>query len=186
MSWSRGSRPGRATDPAPWSRRAALAALAALPACGFAPVYGPSGAARGLSGRIAVDPPRDEGGYLFVRAVESRIGRAADPAYRLAADLSVSPEGLGRTPAGDITRVRLNGTLAYSLIDTASGRQVKSGRIADFTAYSSPVVGRTRTSIAGNPVTVGTARRDALERLMTILADGLVAELLATAPDWRR
>ncbi len=162
-----------------------LALVAGLPACGFTPVYGPGGAARGLSGEIAVDPPDDESGYVFVRELETRLGQPAAPRYALSADLSVSEEGLGYTPRGDVTRVRLNGTLRYRLTAIEGGELVKSGAITTFTAYSSPVVAAGRTSIAGNPVTVGAAERDALNRLMVILADDLVAELLATAPAWR-
>ncbi len=180
-------RSGRASS---WSRRGALAALgslAALSACGFTPVYGPAGAAYGLSGEIAVDAPEDEGSYFFVRALETRLGRAtATPSYRLSADIRVVDEELGRTPAGDITRIRLNGLLSYRLRDTKTDKVVKSGRIRNFTAYSSPVVGRGSASLAGNPVSVDSAANDALDRLMIILAENLVAELLATSPDWRR
>ncbi len=191
MSWSssRASREARAgyrTSRGTWSRRRALAALAALPACGFTPVYGPTGAARGLSGEIAVDPPEDEGGYLFVRELETRLGRATTPRYTLSADIRVVDEELGRTPSGDITRMRLNGVLLYQLRETETNRLVKSGRIRSFTSYASPVVSLQQTSIAGNPLSVDSASRDALERLVTILADGLVDELLATSPDWRR
>lgn len=169
-----------------WSRRGLLAGLAALPACGFRPVYGPGGAAEGLSAEIVVDAPRDEAGYVFVRYLESRIGRGSGGRYRLSPAITVNEEGLGVTPAGEITLIRLIGRLRYTLAETGTGRRVASGTLTSFTTYPAPVFGPNRATIAGNPVTVRSARDDAIERLMVILADLLVAELLATAEEWRR
>lgn len=182
MSWSDATGRGR---PAP-SRRALLAGLA-LSACGFTPVYAPGGPAGELSGRIRLDPPRDEAGYLLVRHFEERMGRAGPGApYRVAARIGIDEEGLGITAARDITRFRLVGTLEYALSDARSGSVLQQGRITDFTGYSAPVFNARRETIAGNPVTIRAAERDATERLMTMLADRLVARLLATSADWRR
>ncbi len=163
-----------------------MGGLAALPACGFAPVYGPGGAAEGLSGQIAVDAPTDEAGYAFVRHLESRLGRTEGARYRLSPQISVVEEDLGYTPAGEITLVRLLGQLAYTLTDTTDGTQVAAGTLTNFTSYPAPVFGTGRTTIAGNTVTTRAARDDAIERLMVILGDQLVSELLVTAATWRR
>ncbi len=168
-----------------WSRRRLLAGLAALPGCGFAPVYGPGGAAEGLSGEIVVDAPTDEAGYDFVRYLETRLGRAGSGRYRLSPEITVIDEGLGVTPEGEITLIRLLGRLRYTLTDTRRNRRVASGTLSSFTSYPAPVIESNRTTIAGNQVTVRSARDDAIKRLMVILADQLVAELLATADDWR-
>ena len=167
------------------TRRSVLAALALLPACGFTPAYGPGGAASGLWGAIAIAAPGDEDGYVLVRRLEERLGRAAAPRYGLAVDIRLTQEGLGVTPDQEITRYRLRGQLEYSLRRQADDRSVASGEIRSFTSYSAPVFSATRGSIAGNPVSVLTAERDARERLMVILADRLVDRLIATAPDWR-
>lgn len=150
------------------------------------PVYGPVGVARGLTGEIAIDPPRDETGFVFVKKLEERLGRASSARYRLAADLDVSEERQGITPSNDSTRVHVVGTLDYQLLQAGTNAPVRSGQITSFTAYSDPVFTDTRVTIAGNPVTVRAARRDATERLMTILADRLTAELQASAADWRQ
>lgn len=170
------------------SRRTLLGWLAALPlaACGFTPVYGPGGAAEGLRGDIAVDPPSDAPGFALVQRLEERLGLPDAPAYRLAADIALDEVGLGITPDQDITRLRLLGRLSYRLTHIASGEVVASGSLRNFTGYSAPVFDDTRGSIAGNTVSVRSAERDATRRLMVILADDLVTRLLATAPDWRR
>lgn len=176
MSWS---------DPR-IGRRACLAGLLALPACGFEPVYGPGGSAAGLSGEIAVDPPRDRPGYVLVRSLEERLGTAGpSPAYRLAADLDLEQEGFGITPERDTTRIRVAGRLDYRLIEAATNTVVQSGTLTNFTAYSAPVFRPGGSSIAGNPVTIRAAEENAIERLMVILSDQLVTRLLATAPEWR-
>ncbi|EKE44284.1 secreted periplasmic protein [Oceaniovalibus guishaninsula JLT2003] len=171
-----------------WSsdRRAILLGLLALPACGFTPVYGPGGVAEGLRGQIAVAPPRDEPGYAFVRQLEDRLGRPADARYDLTSDIRLDRQGLGITTDQETTRFQIDGEATYRLADRATGAIVASGEVSNFTAYSAPVVAPGRASIAGNTVSVQVAEADAVERLMTILADQLVARLLATAADWRR
>ncbi|SFQ15694.1 LPS assembly lipoprotein LptE [Tranquillimonas alkanivorans] len=169
-----------------FDRRAALLSLAALAACGFTPVYGPGGAAEGLRGTIAVDPPDDPEGYALVRQLERRLGQPVDPLYDLSADILLRQEGLGVTPDQEVTRYQLIGAVRFVLTEIASGEAVATGEVRNFTGYSAPVFDPSRGSIAGNPVTVLTAERDARERLMTILADQVVAQLLATAPEWRR
>ena len=166
--------------------RLVLLALVFVAACGFTPVYGPTGAARGLSGQIAIDPPRDETGFIFVQQLEDRLGRGTVGPYRLAANLNVVEERQGITPANESVRVHVVGTLDYRLLESGTNALLREGSITTFTAYSDPVFTRSRVTIAGNPVTVRTARRDAITRLMTILADRLTAELLATASDWRQ
>lgn len=167
------------------SRRGALALLTALPACGFTPAYGPGGAAQGLWGAISVDAPADEDGYVLVRRLEERLGRASAPRYRLAIDIRLTEEGLGVTPDQEITRYRLRGQLDFRLLELGGEAELASGELRSFTSYSAPVFSATRGSIAGNPVSVLTAERDAHGRLMVSLADRLVDRLIATAPDWR-
>ncbi len=167
-------------------RRGLLAAALAVAACGFTPVYGPGGAARGLYGDIAIATPRDVAGYLLVERLEERLGRTGGmPAYELTADIDLDETGLGITTGQETTRIRLRGTLDYRLSEAATGAVAKRGRVQNFTSYSAPVFSAARNTVAGNSVTVQAAKEDALARLMVILADQLTAELLATAPDWR-
>jgi LPS-assembly lipoprotein len=151
------------------ARRAVLLAPLALVACGFQPVYGPGGTGSVLQNRVAVAAPDDRASYLLVRRLEDRLGRATDPAYTLALSLRTEIVALGIDPAGNIDRYNLIGTARYVLTDAETGVETTSGTINSFTGYVA----------AGSTVETLAAERDALERLMVILADQIVARLLA-------
>ncbi len=154
--------------------RAFLAALAllALTACGFAPVYGPGGAGTQLQNAVMVQAPETRDAFLVTRRVEERLGRAGSAA-RYALDLSVtsSEQGLAVDSQGNITRYNLLGQAQFALRDTGTGQTVMSGTVDNFTGYSA----------TGSTVATLAAARDAQERLMTILADQIIARLLGSA-----
>lgn len=159
-----------------FDRRTVLALLAAAPlaACGFAPVYGPSGAGGAVRGRIRVDAPDTRLGFQFVARIEDRIGRATDPTHALSFDIDTEDRNLAITGTDDITRVNILGTLEFAVTELGSGVQVQAGELSTFTAYST----------TGSPVATAAARRDAEDRLMVALADQLTSRLLAAAPSW--
>ncbi|NRB04091.1 MAG: hypothetical protein HRU30_12595 [Rhodobacteraceae bacterium] len=152
-----------------WSRRSLLCLplLAAVAACGFTPVYGPGAQGRGLLNSIEVQEQTSREGFLLVRQLEERLGRAADPQYQLTLDITTSEAGLAVDPAGDIERFHVVGATSYALIETVTGETVLSGQVDDFTGYSS----------SGSTVATLASRRDAYERLMVILADELIVRL---------
>ena len=152
-------------------RICALLLLLSLGACGFQPVYGPNGSGTLLQNRVLVDQPDDRTGFLLVQRLEERLGRAGDPAYRLAVDLAVREEARAIDREGDIRRFHLIGSAAYTLSDAGNGAVIRADTVDSFVGYSA-----TGTSLA-----TLAARRDALERLMTILADQIVLELQASA-----
>ncbi|MWD28536.1 hypothetical protein E0K89_013710 [Aquicoccus sp. SCR17] len=156
-------------------RRAFLTLLAAggLSACGFTPAYGPSGGAGRLQGQVAVDAPDDRAGYLLVRRLEERLGRAAGARYELGAQVVIDEEGLGISADQRTTRYHLVGEARYALRDAATGLVLQSGQVESFTGYSA----------TGSTVATLAAERDALERLMTILADRITDRLIAGAAD---
>lgn len=159
--------------------RRALLALAApllLVACGFAPVYGPQGSAEGLRGQILAADPTDRNGFVFVARLEDRLGLPTAAAYALDYTISVENDGVGITTAGDTTRFNVLGRIDYLVKDSASGAVLTRGKVENFTGFSA----------TGSIVGSISATEDASERLMVILADQLVTELVATAPDWRR
>ena len=160
--------------PARWTRRAALGFVPALAACGFVPVRGPSGAAAGLQGLIDVADPDDPTGFALVRALEDRLGTSDTPRYRLAADIFLGAEGIGVTAQQNVTRTTLLARVPWRLA-ALDGAIVADGEARGFTGYST-----TSTSVA-----TLAARRDAEERLMRIVADEIVADLLATSPAWQ-
>ncbi|MEM9342461.1 MAG: LPS assembly lipoprotein LptE [Pseudomonadota bacterium] len=159
----------------PTRRTLLLTATAALAACGFTPVYGPQGSAEGLRGSIAIDDPSDPAGFALVRQLERRLGLPNSPTYALSADLFVTEKELGITADQEITRFNILGRARFALRDLSTGAIATSGEVDSFTSYSA----------TGTPFATQTAERDAQDRLMVILADQIVARLLATAGDWR-
>ena len=123
-----------------------------------------------MQNRVLVDQPNDRSGYLLVQQLETRLGRAGDPAFRLAVDLNVREESLTRGPDGDIRRFHLIGNATYSLSDSATGAVVVTDKLDTFVAYSA----------TGTTVATLAARRDAQQRLMIILADQIVLRLQAS------
>ena len=157
-----------------WTRRGALGLIPALAACGFAPVRGPAGPAAGLQGLIDVVPPDDATGFALVRALEDRLGLPGDARWLLSADIYLEAEGIGVTADQSVTRTTLLARVPWSLTG-ADGTVAAQGEARGFTGYSA-----TSTSVA-----TLAARRDAEERLMRIVADEIVADLLATSAAWR-
>ncbi|PRX33897.1 LPS-assembly lipoprotein [Meinhardsimonia xiamenensis] len=157
-----------------FDRRRALAGLAALAlaaGCGFRPAYAPGGKGTALEGQVKADDPTNRDGFLLVEALERRLGVPRNPRYRLSYSLSISSSGLGINSSASTTRYHLVGKLSYTLRDAATGETLDSGEVESFTAYST-----TAAAIADDAAATG-----ARERLITILADKLVARLL-TAP----
>lgn len=154
-----------------FDRRTLLMLPLALAACGFQPVYGPGGTASALQGRVVVDEPVDRNSFLLVQQLEFQLGQPTNPLYRLAPTLVVQSEDQAITTSGDITRYSLVGQLSYELIRLADETVVASGSVENFSGYSA----------TGSTVETLAAERDAYRRLMTTLADQLVARLQVTA-----
>lgn len=152
-------------------RRSLILLPLALAACGFAPAYGPGGAAADLQGSVRVAAPTDKNGFDLVERLEERLGLANGPRFDLTYTISTSAVGVGITPEDATTRFHLTGTVEWSLISRETGSRVAGGTVESFTAYSA-----TGSTVAGL-----TAEEDAAYRLMRILADQIVTRLIATA-----
>ena len=148
-------------------------AAAALAGCGFTPVYGPDGTGAALLGQLSLDPPQDRNDYLLQRRIEERLGQATAGAWRLSTQIKTDDIGLGFTKDGDITRYNINGTTDYILRRTSSSEIFRQGKIQHFTSYSA----------TGTTVATLAAKRDAEVRLMTILADQIIDQLLIISED---
>ncbi|MCU0901358.1 MAG: LPS assembly lipoprotein LptE [Cypionkella sp.] len=157
-----------------FNRRTVLFVPLALAACGFAPAYGPGGAAAGLQGRIRVADPTDKLGFDLVERLEERLGRPEAPMFDLAYTINTRIETLAITPADAITRYHLQGTIDWTLTDRSTGQRATGGTVQGFTAYSA-----TGSTVAGLA-----AEQDAAFRLMRMLADQIVTKLIATAGTW--
>lgn len=151
-----------------WSdRRAFLIGAIVLSGCGFSPVYAPGGGDQ-TRGQIAVAAPADEEGFALVERLEDRLGRASDSApYTLTAEIFLVEDAVGFLPDGTISRYNISGRVDWIVADTAGATRIV-GSEESFTSYSA-----TSTTVA---TTV--ARRDARRRLMVLLADRIVADIL--------
>ena len=156
-----------------WSRRRLVASAlwaSLLAGCGFAPVYGPGGGARALRGAVRVDDPDTEFGFDFVTHFEERMGVPEAPRYALAWALDVDERELAIDDENTITRFTLEGRLDWTLTATGGEVPVLTGRESGFTSYSA----------TGSTISTLESQQDAEQRLAVILADAVVARLLAS------
>jgi LPS-assembly lipoprotein len=154
-----------------YNRRFVLVLPLALAACGFAPAYGPGGTAVQLVETVRVADPSDKNSFDLVERLEERLGRPENHRFNLAYTIKTEAVGVGITTENEITRFNLTGTVDYTLTDKASGTRLTGGRVQGFTAYSA-----TGSTVAGLA-----AEEDAAFRLMRILADQIVARLIAAS-----
>ncbi len=147
------------------------ASLGLLAACGFSPVYGPGGGADVLLGQIALDAPNTREGYLLTQRIEERLGRGVGGAYRLDYSVTVGTAGLGLSRTGDTTRYQKVGNVTYTLRDASSGDVLTRRNTSAFTGYSA----------TGSNVSTFAAEQDAIRRLLVILGDQMVDQLILWA-----
>ncbi|MFV0383547.1 LPS assembly lipoprotein LptE [Paracoccus sp. (in: a-proteobacteria)] len=151
-------------------RRAALLGLMALGACGLTPVYGPGGGGGKLFGKVRPRDPKTYQEFAFNRRLSERLGPDGDAIYDLDYLLSIGVVPQAITPDEVTTRYSLNGTADFALRDR-SGQAIASGRVSNFTSYST----------TGTTISTLSAERDARERLGFMLADQVVTRLLAAS-----
>lgn len=152
-----------------WRSRVALVMFMMLASCGFSPAYGPSGAARDLQGAISFQPPQTRDAFDFVTHLERRLGRSELSRYVLSYEITVSEERMAISANNITTRFNVIGKATYGLKGVASEKTLITGRVQSFTGYSA----------TGSTAATQAARRDAHNRLMRILADQVIAILVA-------
>ena len=126
------------------------------------------GAATTLLGTVRAADPTDKNGFDFVQRIEERLGRPEATRYTLAYTIRTETLGVGITSDNVISRYNLKGAIDYTLSDM-DGQRVTGGRVQSFTAYAA-----TGSTVAGLA-----AEEDAATRLMRLLADQIVARLIA-------
>lgn len=155
-----------------WSPdRRTLVLLPLLAACGFAPAYGPTGAASALRNRVATGEPTDRAEFDFVRQIEERLGRPAAPYWRLDYSITLNRTGVAITTENAVTRFNLTGRADWKLVPLVDGAKPLQGTAESFTSWSA----------TGSTVAVLAAEEDAELRLMRILADQVSTRLIAAA-----
>lgn len=146
----------------------------ALAACGFSPAYAPGGSGSALQNTILAAEPRDKPAFDLVERIEERLGPSDAPRFGLSYAIKLKTVGVAISTANAITRYNLTGAVDWQLTDAATGARLTGGRAENFTSYSA-----TGSTIAGLA-----AEEDAAQRLMRILADQIVSQLLATSGQW--
>lgn len=159
-----------------WSRRGILLSAAAVAGCGFSPALAPGGAAAGIRGDVEIGAPGSTAGFHLTRQLEERLGLPRLPDYRLQLAITQGAQVTG-IPSDRVTaRSNIIGEVDYVLVHIPSGEVVRRGSVQSFTGLS------TTSTVAATR----TAWDDAEIRLMTLLADRIAMELLATTEEWRR
>jgi LPS-assembly lipoprotein len=137
-------------------------AMVCLSACGYSPAYAPGGVGDRLRGKIRVE------------RFEARMGVPTQPTHDLAYGIGFGADGVSITADQVTQRFNLTGQLTYSITQRPGNVVVTQGVVESFTSYST----------TSNITSTRAAEQDAYRRLVTILADQLVTELLASADRW--
>lgn len=155
-------------------RRTFLIATLALAGCGFRPAFAPGGPAERLRGSIRADDPTDKAGFDLVRRLEERLDRPSTPRFDLGYQISTDIAAVGITVDDSITRYNMSGKVAYTLTARAGGQVVTRGTVSSFTSWSA----------TGSTVAALSAEDAARTRLMRILADEIVTQLIGSSGRW--
>lgn len=131
--------------------------------CGFTPVYATGSKTMAALSDIIVAPPEaSQASYIFVQEIESRIGRNLDGSKTLEHNLQIYEQGF-ETIANHI---RMIGLINYKVISTVDEKILFSGTVQNFTSFTP------------NDNFATSARQDAQEGLISILADQMTTELI--------
>ena len=155
-----------------WSRRALLTGALPLLAAGcFRPMLAEDSGTAELRGRIALPAVDGALGYHLVRRLEERLGRPADPEFRLTVAVATRDRGLAITQDNSVTRRRISATADWRLIRTGAAEPVLSGSEVTRSGYNA----------TASLYATRTAARVAEERLAQDLAERISRSILARA-----
>ncbi len=146
--------------------------VALLAACGFTPVYGPGGEGGVWRNAVLATEPDTDFTFAFVRQFEERLGQPVAPAFTLGYDIAIDAQGLAIDGSNNVTRFNVEGVIDWAVRPDGADIPILTGTETAFVSYSA----------SGSPLAVLEAKRDAERRLAVVLADRVVARLLAEAP----
>ncbi|MEL0285704.1 MAG: hypothetical protein VW949_04040 [Paracoccaceae bacterium] len=146
-------------------------ALLLLGACGFKPVYATSTSTNSVRNNFDLSAPTDRGTYEFHHNLNGQISDNPQAQYALSYTIFQSATNAATDADGKSHRGVLKGSLAYRITRKINGETVKTGKVKGFTSYYALA-----SSVASDA-----AGRDATKRLMKILSDNLVDELMMVA-----
>jgi LPS-assembly lipoprotein len=157
---------------------ASVAALAALPACGFEPLYAPSGPAAAALGKVEVEVIEGTPGFLMRERLIDLLGPAEAPTHRLAVDLALDKVGVAITEQDVTTRFNIRGTAAWRLFPIGAAEPVLSGEAGAVSGYGAP------SSDTASAFAILSAQRAAEETVALLLADRIARRLALDAGVW--
>tara|TARA_B100001057_G_scaffold487403_1_gene570091 strand:+ start:2815 stop:3303 length:489 start_codon:yes stop_codon:yes gene_type:complete len=154
-----------------FKRISTLFALLLLGACGFEPAYTSSTTAASIRDAFVLKAPTDRGSYQFYHNLKRQVSDNRLGRYVLSYSISTNTTNAAIDADGRSHRSILKGKLSYKITLKKTGEMVKSNEINVFTSYSALA-----SSVASDA-----SGRDATKRLMKILSDQLVDDLLLAA-----
>ena len=125
-------------------------------------------------GTVRAADPIDQAGFDFAKRIAERFGPASVPLYDLGFTPTTAATGVGITAEGAITRYNLTGSVVWTLTRHADAVRMTGGTVDSFTSYSA-----TGSTVAGLA-----AKEDAARRLMVILADKVMQDIMISAGRW--
>ena len=146
-------------------------ALLLLGACGFEPVYAQSTSTNSVRNNFDLSAPTDRGTYQFYHNLKGQISDKPQAQYALSYTISQSATNAATDADGKSHRGLLKGSLACRTTRKITSETVKTGNVKGFTSYSALA-----SSVASDA-----AGRVSTKRLMKILSDHLVDELMMVA-----
>lgn len=159
-----------------WPAVRALAAALLLAACGFEPLYAPSGPAAALSGQVDIGVIQGSPGFSMRERLVERLGQAEAVRWRLEVDLAFEKQGVAITQKDVTSRFDVTGIAAWTLTPLGRDAVALAGEERATTGYSAP------TSDTSSAYAILSAQRDAEERLATLLADRIARRVALAAP----
>ncbi len=150
-----------------WSRLLLIGFMAlGTASCGFTPVHAPgSKTSQALSEIIVAPPGNNRASYILVVNLEDRIGRNPDGNKVLQHGIRIRQQGFGSF-GRPFNRTQMIGKVRYRVVSLEDDRVLFGGTVENFVTFFTND-NNIKTSV----------RKDAIERLMTILADQLTMEL---------
>ncbi len=118
--------------------------------------------------RVDLKEPKTSNEYHLSRYLVSRVGDAEDAEFFLKYELITETKRTALSFDGKSYRIRIHGEVKFSLIDNSRNIILVSSSVEDSLGYSDAILA----------VTDQASERDAYARLMVLLGDKIVDELL--------
>ena len=133
--------------------------------CGYTPVHAPgSETSQALSEIIVAPPGNNRASYIFVVNLEDRIGRNLDGNKVLQHRIGIRQQNFGSF-GRPFNRTQMIGKVTYRVVSLEDNRVLFGGAVENFVTF-----------LTNDDITTS-VRKNAIEDLMTILADQLKTDL---------